>query len=63
MKIFIAYILIHLMHLWSHLYTYHLSLWLVGKRNMLYTLWISNFLGSLDGNLEKVIIRKTFRRK
>ena len=34
-----------LMRLWSHIYTYRLSQWLIGKRNMLYTLWIRNFLG------------------
>lgn len=36
-----------LMRLWSHIYTYRLSQWLIGKRNMLYTLWIKNFLGEV----------------
>lgn len=35
------------MNIWSHLYTYRLSQWLVDKRNMLYTLWIKNFLGEV----------------
>ena len=36
-----------LMRLWSHVYTYRLSQWLSGKRNLLYTLWIRNFLGEV----------------
>lgn len=35
------------MRLWSRVYTYRLSHWLSGKRNMLYTLWIRNFLGEV----------------
>jgi len=35
------------MRLWSRVYTYRLSQWLRGKRNMLYTLWIRNFLGEV----------------
>ena len=35
------------MRLWSHIYTYHLSLWLKSKRDMLYTLWIRSFLGEV----------------
>ena len=47
MKHFLKSLLTLLMRLWSHLYTYRFSQWLVGKRNMLYTLWISNFLGEV----------------
>ncbi len=36
-----------LMHLWSHIYTYRLCQWLKGKRNVLYTMWISNFIGEV----------------
>ena len=35
------------MRLWSHIYTYRLSLWFKGKRDMIYTLWIRNFLGEV----------------
>lgn len=37
-------LLAFLMRFWSHIYIYRLSQWLRGKRNMLYTLWIRNFL-------------------
>ena len=40
-------LLILLLRLWSHIYTYHLSQWLKSKRDMLYTLWIRNFLGEV----------------
>lgn len=36
-----------LVRLWSHLYTYRCSEWIKRKRNWLYTLWISNFLGAV----------------
>ena len=36
--------------IWSHLYTYRLSLWLKGKRDILYSLWIRNFLGDVGEN-------------
>lgn len=35
------------MRLWSCIYTYRCSQWLVGKRDMLYTLWIRNFFGEV----------------
>ncbi len=47
MKDLLKSLLTLLMRLWSHLYTYRLSQWLVGMRNVLYTLWISNFLGEV----------------
>ena len=47
LKHFFKSFLALLMRLWSHLYTYRFSQWLVGKRNMLYTLWIKNFLGEV----------------
>lgn len=35
------------MRLWSHIYSYRCSEWIKRKRNWLYTLWISNFLGAV----------------
>lgn len=34
--------------IWSHIYTYRLSLWLKDKRDMLYTMWIRNFFGNIE---------------
>lgn len=47
MKHILKSLLVQVMRLWSHLYTYRLSQWLIGKRSMLYTLWIRNFLGEV----------------
>lgn len=47
MKHLLKSLLVQVMRLWSHVYTYQLSQWLVGKRNRLYSLWIQNFLGEV----------------
>lgn len=47
MKHILRYFLVILFSIWSHLYTYRLSQWLKGKRNMLYTMWIGNFIGEV----------------
>lgn len=47
MKHLLKSLLVQVMRLWSHVYTYQLSQWLQSKRTMLYTLWISNFLGEV----------------
>ena len=47
MKLFVRMFLSFMICLWSHIYTYRLSQWLIRKRNMLYTLWICNFLGEV----------------
>lgn len=39
-----------LMCLWSHIYTYNLCISIKGKRNAIYSLWISNFIGSFGNN-------------
>lgn len=36
-----------LVRLWSRIYSYNLSIWFKNKRDALYTLWISNFLGAI----------------
>ena len=36
-----------MIRLWSHFYTYSFSQWLAGKRDMIYTLWICNFIGKI----------------
>lgn len=51
MKKIIRLILAAVCWLWSKVYTYNFSLWLKGKRDMLYTLWIKNFLGNVGSNL------------
>ena len=35
---------------WSHIYTYRLSQWLKNTCDLLYTLWIRNFLGEVGEN-------------
>lgn len=50
MKHFLKTLLALLMHLWSHIYPYRLSQWLKSKRDVLYTLWICNFLGEVGKN-------------
>lgn len=47
MKQILKSLLTQAMRIWSHIYTYRLSQWLKGKRNMLYTMWISNFIGEV----------------
>lgn len=37
--------------LWSRVYTYNFSLWLKKKRNLLYTLWLKNFLDHTGNHL------------
>ena len=39
------------MRLWSHIYSYNFSQRLQGSRDMLYTLWIRNFLGEVGENV------------
>lgn len=36
--------------LWSYIYNYNMSVWLNNKCNSLYSLWISNFVGSMGRN-------------
>lgn len=40
-------ILRKIFRLWSRIYTYDKSEWIKGKRTSLYSLWISNFIGSI----------------
>ena len=47
MKIIIKSIITAICRLWSRLYTYNVNLWMKEKRDMLYTLWIKNFIGEL----------------
>lgn len=51
MKKIIRLILAAVCWLWSKVYTYNFSQWLKGKRDMLYTLWIKNFLGDIGSSL------------
>lgn len=50
MKILIKKVIASILRIWSVLYTYTLSSKLVEYRNLLYTMWIRNFLGSLGEN-------------
>lgn len=50
MKQILKFLLVRIMHLWSHIYTYRMSQWLKSKRDVLYTLWICNFLGEVGKN-------------
>ena len=50
MKHFLKTLLALLMHLWSYIYTYRMSQGLKSKRDVLYTLWIRNFLGEVGEN-------------
>lgn len=50
MKLILKSLLAFLMHLWSYIYTYRMSQWQKGKRDVLYTLWIRNFLGEMGEN-------------
>lgn len=47
MKRILKCLLAQTMRLWSHIYNYRLSQWLKGKRELLYTLWVSNFIGEV----------------
>ena len=42
------YLLVKLVCLWSHIYTYGRSQWLNKKINQLYTIWIRNFIGEVS---------------
>jgi len=37
----------HVVWLWSHIYSYNSSIWFKKKKDALYSIWISNFLGSM----------------
>lgn len=50
MKLFVRMPLSFIMRLWSYIYTYRMSQWLKSKRDVLYTLWIRNFLGEVGEN-------------
>ena len=50
MKQILKSLLALMMRLWSHIYTYRMSQWLKSKRDVLYTLWICNFLGEVGKN-------------
>lgn len=52
-KVF-KFILKLLLRLWSLIYTYNINSWLKNKFDSLYSLWISNFLGSI-GNNSKIL--------
>ncbi len=47
MKTILKYLLAKLVCLWSHIYTYGRSQWLIRKKNQLYTIWIRNFIGEV----------------
>ena len=50
MKLFVRMFLSFMICLWSHIYTYRLSQWLKNTCDLLYTLWIRNFLGEVGEN-------------
>ena len=47
MKQILKSLLVRIMHIWSLLYSYRRSQWFSRKYNLLYTLWIRNFLGEV----------------
>lgn len=47
MKLSIRICLSIIMRLLSHIYTYRMSQWLKNRRNVLYTMWVSNFIGEV----------------
>lgn len=47
MKRLLKQILTYIMRIVSKLYSYDLDLWIQNKRNVLYTMWISNFIGEV----------------
>lgn len=51
MKSLVKLILIRIMLIFSKLYSYDLDLWLQNKKNLLYTMWISNFIGEVGKNV------------
>ena len=51
MKKIVKYIVFAVMWLWSKIYTYIFSFWLKNKRDVLYTMWISSFLGDVGNNV------------
>lgn len=58
MKRVVKLVLSTVVWLWSQVYTLNFSIWLHEKRNMLYTLWIRNFIGETGNhvNIEKPCI-------
>ena len=50
MKFVLKSLLKIVIRLWSYIYTYSFSQWLVGKRDMIYTLWICNFMDKIGKN-------------
>lgn len=54
MKKNIKFIVIQVIRLWSMIFTYKTSSWFKNKFNILYSLWISNFLGAI-GNNSKIL--------
>lgn len=50
MKQILKIFLVRIMRLWSHIYTYRMSQWLKNTCDLLYTLWIRNFLGEVGEN-------------
>lgn len=50
MKQILKFLLVRIMHLWSHIYTYRMSQWLKNKCDVFYTFWIRNFLGEVGEN-------------
>lgn len=58
MKKIIRKLLACVVRVWSNLYTYRTSLWLKDKRDVLYTMWIRDFLGNVGENLriEKPVV-------
>lgn len=51
MKIIIKKLLFSIMCIVSKLYSYDLDLWIQNKRNVLYTMWISNFIGEVGDKI------------
>lgn len=50
MKKIIKYILIQIVRLWSMIFSYNMNSWIMNKFNILYSIWISNFLGAIGQN-------------
>lgn len=50
MKDLIKKIVVSVVHLYSHLYPYHLHEWLNCKRNSFYTMWLKQFIGEVGEN-------------
>lgn len=58
MKHLLKISLVLFIRLWSRVYTYHKRQWLLNKRNLLYTLWIKNFMGDVG---ERTLIKYPFK--